>query len=151
VNYLLCKKVVRARGRRASSVPDSRKPSSPAARMTFPEGWPREVAKGSTTRATLRVENTGDTLWLVGAAERAGSVMLGVRLFDEAGALVAERHGTPALSRALAPGEAANLKFELKAPHAKGLYTLRLDMVAQHVCWFEERGSTPLALQFRVL
>jgi glycosyltransferase involved in cell wall biosynthesis/2-polyprenyl-3-methyl-5-hydroxy-6-metoxy-1,4-benzoquinol methylase len=151
VNYLLCKKVVRARGRRASSVPDSRKPSSPAARMTFPEGWPREVAKGSTTRATLRVENTGDTLWLVGAAERAGSVMLGVRLFDEAGALVAERHGTPALSRSLAPGEAADLKFELKAPHAKGLYTLRLDMVAQHVCWFEERGSTPLALQFRVL
>ncbi|MDT5295464.1 MAG: hypothetical protein QOJ76_2344 [Acidobacteriota bacterium] len=151
VNYLLCKKVVRERGRRASSVPDSRKPSSPAARMSFLEGWPREVARGATTKATLVVENTGDTLWLVGGAERAGSVMLGVRLFDEAGALVAERHGTPALPRSLAPGETANLTFELKAPHAPGLYTLRLDMVAQHVCWFEERGSTPLALQFRVL
>jgi len=42
------------------------------------------------------------------------------------------------------------VKFELKAPHAHGLYTLKLDMVAQHVCWFEERGSAPLTVQFRV-
>jgi hypothetical protein len=76
--------------------------------------------------------------------------MLGIRVLDEAGALVSERHGTPPLGRALAPGESASLKLELKAPHAPGLYTLRLDMVAQHVCWFEERGSTPLVIQFRV-
>ncbi|MDT7808056.1 MAG: hypothetical protein QOJ70_1869 [Acidobacteriota bacterium] len=151
VNYLLCKKVTAAPGRPASSMPDSRKPSRPAARMTFPEGWPREVERGSTTKATLVVENTGDTLWLVGAAESAGSCMLGVRLFDEAGALVAERHGTPPLPRALAPGESATVRFELKAPHATGLYTLKLDLVAQHVCWFEQRGSTPLSIQFRVL
>jgi 2-polyprenyl-3-methyl-5-hydroxy-6-metoxy-1,4-benzoquinol methylase/glycosyltransferase involved in cell wall biosynthesis len=151
VNYLLCKKVVAAPGRPASSVPDSRKPSKPAARMSFPDGWPREVLQGSKTTATLVVENTGDTLWLVGGAERAGSCMLGVRLRDEAGSLVTERHGTPALPRALAPGETVSLKFELKAPRAPGLYTLRLDMVAQHVCWFEERGSTPLSLSFRVL
>jgi glycosyltransferase involved in cell wall biosynthesis/2-polyprenyl-3-methyl-5-hydroxy-6-metoxy-1,4-benzoquinol methylase len=151
VNYLLCKKVTNEPGRAASSVPDSRKPSRPSARMTFTEGWPREVERGSTTKATLVIENTGDTLWLVGAAERAGSCMLGVRLFDEAGALVAERHGTPPLPRALAPGESATVRFELKAPHAAGLYTLKLDLVAQHVCWFEQRGSTPLSMQFRVL
>jgi 2-polyprenyl-3-methyl-5-hydroxy-6-metoxy-1,4-benzoquinol methylase/glycosyltransferase involved in cell wall biosynthesis len=150
VNYLLCKKVTDARGRAASSVPDTRKPSEPAARMSFPDGWPREVAPGSKTAARLVVENTGDTLWLLGTAERAGSCMLGVRVYDEAGALVAERHGTPPLPRALAPGESATVKFELKAPHAPGLYTLKLDMVAQHVCWFEERGSTPLKVQFRV-
>jgi 2-polyprenyl-3-methyl-5-hydroxy-6-metoxy-1,4-benzoquinol methylase/glycosyltransferase involved in cell wall biosynthesis len=150
VNYLLCKKVVAEPGRRASSVPDSRAPSAPAARFTFPEGWPSEVAPGAMLKATLVVENTGDTLWLVGSAERAGSVMLGVRVLDEASALVSERHGTPPLRRALAPGESASLKLELKAPRAPGLYTLRLDMVAQHVCWFEERGSTPLVIQFRV-
>jgi 2-polyprenyl-3-methyl-5-hydroxy-6-metoxy-1,4-benzoquinol methylase/glycosyltransferase involved in cell wall biosynthesis len=150
VNYLLCKKVVAAPGLPASSVPDSRRPSAPAARLAFPEAWPREVAPGSKTIAALAVENTGDTLWLVGEAERAGSVMLGVRLYDEAGALVAERHGTPPLPRALAPGESAVLRFGLKAPHAPGLYTLKLDMVAQHVCWFEERGSEPLFAQFRV-
>ena len=71
-------------------------------------------------------------------------------VYDEAGALVSERHGTPPLPRALAPGESATVKLELRAPHAPGLYTLKLDMVAQHVCWFEERGSEPLTVQFRV-
>ncbi|MBV9927091.1 MAG: methyltransferase domain-containing protein [Acidobacteria bacterium] len=150
VNYLLCKKVADAPERRASSVPDTRKPSAPSARMSFPEGWPEEVAPGAKISARLRVENAGDTLWLTGPAERAGSCMLGVRVCDEAGVLVLERHGTPPLPRALAPGESATLKFELRAPHAPGLYTLKLDMVAQHVCWFEERGSIPLKVQFRV-
>jgi 2-polyprenyl-3-methyl-5-hydroxy-6-metoxy-1,4-benzoquinol methylase/glycosyltransferase involved in cell wall biosynthesis len=150
VNYLLCKKVSAAPGRRASSVPDTRAPAGTAARLSFREGWPREVAPGAKASATLDVENTGDTLWLVGAAERAGSCMLGVRVYDESGALVSERHGTPPLPRALAPGESVALKFELKAPHAPGLYTLKLDLVAQHVCWFEERGSEPLKVQFRV-
>ena len=150
VNYLLCKKVISERGRRASSVPDSRNPSSPAARLTFTEPLPEEVAPGETIKSTLLVENTGDTLWLVGWAERAGSVMLGVRVFDDAGALVSERHGTPPLPHALAPGESARLQFELKVPRTPGLYTLELDMVAQHVCWFKERGSTPLTLSFRV-
>ena len=150
VNYLLCKKVVAEPGRRASSVPDSRAPGTPSARLSFPAGWPEEVAPGTKTVAALLVENTGDTLWLVGAAERAGSVMLGVRVYDEAGALVSERHGTPPLPRALAPGESATLKLGLKAPHAPGLYTLKLDMLAQHVCWFEARGSEPLKVQFRV-
>jgi glycosyltransferase involved in cell wall biosynthesis/SAM-dependent methyltransferase len=150
VNYLLCKKVTAAHGRSASTVPDTRNPSAPAARMSFREGWPHEVAPGSKTTARLLIENTGDTLWLTGPAERAGSCMLGVRLYDEAGALVSERHGTPPLPRALAPGESATVRFELKAPHSSGLYTLKLDMVAQHVCWFEERGATPLAVQFRV-
>jgi 2-polyprenyl-3-methyl-5-hydroxy-6-metoxy-1,4-benzoquinol methylase/glycosyltransferase involved in cell wall biosynthesis len=150
VNYLLCKKVTREPGRPASSVPDSRAPAAPSAQMSFRGGWPREVAPGSKTVAVLDVENTGDTLWLVGAAERAGSVMLGVRVYDESGALVSERHGTPPLPRALAPEESASVRFELKAPHAPGLYTLKLDMVAQHVCWFEQRGSAPLTVQFRV-
>lgn len=150
VNYLLCKKVTQGAGARASSVPDTRAPSVPAARLSFPEGWPSEIAPGAKTTAVLEVENTGDTLWLVGAAERAGSCMLGVRVYDEAGALVSERHGTPPLQRALTPGESALLRFELKAPRAPGLYTLKLDVVAQHVCWFEERGSAPLKVQFRV-
>ncbi|HZT60531.1 MAG TPA: methyltransferase domain-containing protein [Pyrinomonadaceae bacterium] len=151
VNYLLCKKVVAAPGQRASSVPDSRRPVSPAARMSFAEAWPEEVAPGALLKATLVVENVGDTLWLVGPAERAGSCMIGVRLFDESGALARERHGTPPLPRAVAPGESVRLRFELRAPRAPGLYTLKLDVVAQHVCWFEERGSTPLTVRFRVL
>lgn len=150
VNYLLCKKVVAEEGRRASSIPDTRSPSAPAARLSFTETWPGEVAPGALTTRTLVVENTGDTLWLVGPAEQVGSCMLGVRLSDESGAIVQERHGTPPLPRSLAPRESVSLRFELRAPHTSGLYALKLDMVAQHVCWFEQRGSEPLVLQFRV-
>lgn len=151
VNYLLCKKVVGDEGGRASSVPDSRNPSRPAARMSFEEAWHEEVEPGDLLKAPLQVENAGDTLWLTGAAERAGSVMLGARVSDERGAVVWERHGTPPLPRPLAPGERVTLRFEMQAPRAPGLYTLKLDFVAQHVCWFEERGSTPLVVKFRVL
>ena len=151
VNYLLCKKVARVEGERASAVPDSREPSRAVARMSFAEAWPGEVAPGESLKATLQVENAGDTLWLTGAAERAGSTMLGARMFDERGAVVWERHGTPPLPRPLAPGERVSLKFETQAPRAPGLYTLKLDLVAQHVCWFEERGSSPLVVNFRVL
>ncbi len=150
VNYLLCKKVVRVEGARASSVPDSREPSRPVALMSLLEAWPGVVAPGELLTATLKIENAGDTLWLTGAAERAGSTMLGARLFDERGAVVWERHGTPPLPRPLAPGERVSLKFETQAPRAPGLYTLKLDLVAQHVCWFEERGSTPLVVKFKV-
>jgi glycosyltransferase involved in cell wall biosynthesis/SAM-dependent methyltransferase len=150
VNYLLCKKVVTRMGRRASSVPDSRAPSRPHAVMSFAESWPEEVRPGDLLKASLHVENAGDTLWLTGAAERAGSVMLGARISDERGAVVWERHGTPPLPRPLAPGAGVTLQFVLTAPRAPGLYALKLDLVAQHVCWFEERGSTPLVVKFRV-
>jgi 2-polyprenyl-3-methyl-5-hydroxy-6-metoxy-1,4-benzoquinol methylase/glycosyltransferase involved in cell wall biosynthesis len=150
VNYLLCKKVVREKGRRASTAPDSRAPSRPSARLSFAEAWPGEVEPGASLKASLRVENAGDTLWLTGSAERAGSCMLGARLWDERGAVVWERHGAPPLPRPLAPGEGVSLRFEMSAPREPGAYTLKLDLVAQHVCWFEERGSAPLVLKFRV-
>ena len=150
VNYLLCRKVVSEEGRRASEVPDSREPSRTLAALSFADAWPEEVKPGDLMKASLHVENAGDTLWLVGSAERAGSVMLGARLSDERGTVVWERHGTPPIPRPLAPGERVSLQFETKAPRAPGLYTLKLDLVAQHVCWFEERGSSPLVVTFRV-
>ena len=150
VNYLLCKKVVSEEGRRASTVPDSRDPSRTLAALSFVDAWPEEVTPGALMKATLQVENAGDTLWLVGSAERAGSVMLGARLSDERGSVVWERHGTPPLPRPLAQGERVSLQFEMNAPRAPGLYALKLDLVAQHVCWFEVRGSSPLVVTFRV-
>ena len=118
--------------------------------MSFAETWPDEVRPGDLMKALLQVENAGDTLCLTGAAERAGSCMLGARVSDERGAVVWERHGTPPLPRPLAPDERVVLNFEMTAPRAPGLYTLKLDLVAQHVCWFEERGSTPLVVKFKV-
>src|SRR5947199_5680123 len=37
-----------------------------------------------------------------------------------------------------------------KAPQRSGSYRLKLDLVDQKVCWFEERGSEPLSIEFEV-
>jgi SAM-dependent methyltransferase len=149
VNYLLCKKVVRG-ARSAEGFPVSSAPRRLAARLTPEAPLPDAVAPGEELTLPLTVENTGDTLWLTGPAQRRGAVMLGVRLLDERGRVVAERHGEPPIPRPLAPGEHAQVALTFRAPDAPGAYTLKLDLVAQHVSWFEQRGSEPLELPFAV-
>jgi len=150
VNYLLCKKVVLEPGRPASSVLTSLQASALQAELTIDQ-LPSEVESGSVLRFSLLIKNTGNGLWLVGPAERAGSVMLGLRLLDRAGLSVSERHGTPPLPHAIAAGESVKLRVELRMPSRPGEYTLKIDMVAQHVCWFEDNGSTPLVLPLQIV
>ena len=149
VNYLLCKKVT-GEGGSAEDVPDSRRPNKLAARLTLESGWPTSARPGETVNAALLVENAGDTLWLEGPARRVGAVMLGARLLDEQGRVLEERHGEPPLPRAVAPGERVTLPIEFEAPREPGRYRLKLDLVAQHVAWFEQHGSEPLVLSFEV-
>ncbi|MDQ5838187.1 MAG: methyltransferase domain-containing protein [Acidobacteriota bacterium] len=147
-HYLTCKKV--SEGAPASTVPDSRRPGTLAARFRLLAPAPPRLAHGELLVLSLAVENTGDTLWLTGQTVRAGVVMPAVRVFDEAGALVSEFHGEPLLPRAVAPGETIKLKIEYAAPLRAGAYTLKVDLVDQHVCWFEQRGSEPLTVRFDV-
>jgi hypothetical protein len=75
---------------------------------------------------------------------------VGLRVVDERGAILEEVHGVPPLPRAVAPGEKVSLKLNWQAPCAPGIYTLKLDLVDQDICWFEERGSETLSLRFKV-
>jgi 2-polyprenyl-3-methyl-5-hydroxy-6-metoxy-1,4-benzoquinol methylase len=147
-HYLTCKKV--CEGAHASTVPDSRRPNLLRARFRVLAALPERVAPGELLTVPLAIENAGDTLWLAGQTVRAGIVMPAVRVFDETGALVSEFHGEPLLPRAVAPGETVRLKIEYAAPRRAGSYTLKLDLVDQHVCWFEQRGSEPLLIRFDV-
>ena len=144
INYLLCKKV--AEGAAASSVPDSRAPGLLRAELTLRSPWPERFALGETFRVDLQVRNAGDTLWLGGGFLRRGGVTLGVKIFDEAGTVCDEFHGEPALPRAVAPNESFSVTIERRGPTAPGRYTLKIDLVDQYICWFEERGSTALYL-----
>jgi hypothetical protein len=58
--------------------------------------------------------------------------------------------GAPLLPRAVAPDEASEVVIEHACPSEPGLYTLKIDLVDQHVCWFEERGSKALSLPMKV-
>jgi 2-polyprenyl-3-methyl-5-hydroxy-6-metoxy-1,4-benzoquinol methylase len=148
INYLLCKKV--AESGPASRVPDSRAPGLLRAELTLQSSWPANFKPGEIFRATFLVRNTGDTLWLAGRGLRRGDVTLGVKIFDEAGTVCDEFHGEPALPRATGPNESCTATIERACPPIPGRYTLKVDLVDQHICWFEERGSTASYLPFVV-
>ena len=148
INYLLCKKVVE--NAPASTVPDSRAPGLLRAEITLRANWPERFTTGQSFTAHLRIRNAGDTLWLGGPFLRRGAVTLGVKIFDETGEVCDEFHGEPALPRALAPNESCDVTVGRISPARPGRYTLKIDLVDQHVCWFEERGSTALYLPFVV-
>ena len=111
---------------------------------------PNKIGPGDLLSFPVRIENTGDTLWLTETVS-AGIVMPAVRVFDHAGDLVTEFHGEPMLPHPIAPGESVKIKIEYRAPQRAGSYKLKLDLVDQQVCWFEERGSQPLVVDFAVV
>ena len=148
-HYLTCIKV--ADGAPASSVPDSRKPGVLRAEFTLSDSPPRRVEAGAKLNLAITIRNAGDTLWLSGQTLRAGVVMPGVRVIDEHGEIISEVHGHPMLPRPVAPGQSVAIDIPCPVPSASGTYTIKIDLVDQHVCWFEERGSQPLLFSFEVI
>ncbi|MFL6589234.1 MAG: class I SAM-dependent methyltransferase [Chthoniobacterales bacterium] len=148
INYLLCKKVSETGA--ASTVPDSREPGLLRADINLDSTWPEKIGPGKIFDAKLKVTNTGDTLWLGGNYIRRGGVTLGVKIMNGAGDVIDEFHGEPALPRGLAPNECCAVVIERAAPAEPGPYILKIDLVDQHISWFEERGSKPLVLPLRV-
>lgn len=148
-HYLTCVKV--AADAPASSVPDSRKPAILRADFKLTGPLAQRVEPGEKISAAITIRNTGDTLWLSGQTLRAGIVMPGVRVFDESGEMVSEVHGHPMLPRSIAPGQYVSLTLPCAVPSVPGTYTVKIDLVDQQVCWFEERGSQPLVFKVEVI
>ena len=148
-HYFACKKV--AEGVPASSIPDSRKPGRLSARIALRSQPNLRISSGEALEIDLEIENTGDTLWLAGSDARAGVVMPAVQIIDEEGTVVREVHGEPPLPHAVAPGETIRLKIGSAAPQRSGVYTLKIDLVDEQVCWFEDSGSAPLTMRLEVV
>ncbi len=146
-HYLTCMKV--AENKPATSVPDSREPGELKVKITPHTSLPMIFAPGENVELMLSIKNTGDTLWRTGQTVRAGLVMPGIRVFDQDNKLVSEVHG-PLLARSVAPEQTLSVNVQFATPVQPGKYTARIDLVDQCVCWFEERGSEPLALTFVV-
>ena len=148
VNYLLCKRVGKAS--EAANVPDTRNPDILRARITLADEWPERFAPRALMHLSFEIENTGNTLWLTSRAALKGTVRLAVKIINEFGETVEEFHGEPPLQRAIAPDEKVRLALEHHAPDAPGSYTLKIDLINQDICWFEQQGSEPLTLSFHV-
>jgi glycosyltransferase involved in cell wall biosynthesis/SAM-dependent methyltransferase len=148
-HYLTCIKV--AADAPATSVPDSRAPGVLRAEFILNKTMPRQVEAGAKLSLAVTIRNTGDTLWLSGQSLRAGVVMPGVRVIDERGEIFREVHGHPLLPRSVAPGQTIAMNIPCPVPLVAGRYTIKIDLVDQLVCWFEERGSKPLLFGLEVV
>lgn len=149
VNYLLCKKV--AEEGSALRIPTSRNPGLLRVRYSLDAMWREYFTPGEKITLPLSVENTGDTLWLGGRYQgRSGIVTLGVKIIDHEGVVIDEFHGEPPLPRCIAPKEKADVIIAHMCPFTPGSYTLKIDLVDQHICWFEERGAEPFSLLLQI-
>ncbi|MDQ2854795.1 MAG: methyltransferase domain-containing protein, partial [Acidobacteriota bacterium] len=145
-NYLLCRKVSATGG----DLQNSRNPGLLNARISLDGEFVSHLTGGQPVSLRIKVENTGDTLWLVSRTAPKGTVRLGVKVLDEDDRVIDEVHGSPLLPHAMVPGETIDLKIERPAPDAPGRYRLKIDLVCQDICWFEQRGSSPLVMEFVV-
>ena len=148
-SYLLCKKV--AGPNIPAQMPDSRSPSLLQAELKLKSDWTAQTTPGSRVEATIEVANTGDTLWLVSRAPLTGRIKVGLKILNSSGETIFESHGIPPIQKALAPSEKILLAVNIKAPESVGQYTLKIDLLNQNICWFEEHGSKPLLLPFQVM
>jgi len=145
-NYLLCKKV----SAKGGDILDSRNPGILRAAFRALAELPAVLQPGAMIELPVEIENTGDTLWLVSRSAPKGTVRLGVKLFNENEEVIDEVHGSPPLPRALVPGEKVNVTVTRRAPASSGSYNLKIDLLDQDICWFEQQGSQPLEFRFEV-
>lgn len=127
--------LVLAKGERAI---DSRMPRTLRARID-----PSLTREGARVRGVVTVANEGDTLWLAGGDE-AGIVRLGLQLLSPERRLIHMDFARSVLPRDVAPGERLAVPVDVVLPDAAASYVLKLDMVDEHVCWFEDMGSRPV-------
>lgn len=130
---------------------DSRNPRQLRARIRLTEPAPRLTGRASThlpLRVTVR--NLGDTQWLRDVAPEGGYVMLGGHLQDEHGKHLARGHLRAQLPRDVGPGEEVEVEARLLLPSPPARYRLRLDMVDEFICWFEQVGSPTLDIEVEV-
>jgi len=118
---------------------DSRAPRTLKAHLTADI-----VREGPHVRGMVHITNTGDTLWLCGGG--TGKVRLGVQLLSPARTIVNRDYARHDLSANVAANAAIDVALRLVLPDAHSQYVLKLDLVNESICWFEDVGSVPLYL-----
>jgi protein tyrosine/serine phosphatase len=106
-------------------------------------GLPSEVRSGERMDVRVRAKNESPGPWVFTSDEKRG-VKLGVKLHEAGSARWMDYDRHAHLDRIIGPGETLSLDVAIWAPQTPGEYELKLDMVEEHVTWFEEQGSEPL-------
>ncbi len=107
---------------------------------------PGLARRGRGLTGEVELVNTGDTLWLAGPPGGDGQVRLGVQLLAADGRLLVRDFARVALEADVPPGGVARVWVALDLPDESAPVELKLDLVAERVCWFEDRGSRAVHL-----
>jgi SAM-dependent methyltransferase len=132
--------VVLAAGARAA---DSRAPSRLRAEIR-----PALDRRGAHVEGVVEVLNSGDTLWLPSSQDGTGAVWLGLQLLGPDGRMRERELARVGLQGVVPPGETVRLPVSVEVSPSDEIFLLKLDMVAERVCWFEDRGSRPAIVRF---
>ncbi len=130
--------VVFCKGRRAI---DSRTPQKLKAGITA-----RLVREGARVSGTVAIRNLGDTIWL-GRGEKVGYVLLGIQLLTAEHRVLDLNFSRSLLAADVSPDGALELDVKLTLPDTDSRYVLKLDLVDEGICWFEDVGSKPVYVE----
>lgn len=122
--------------RKGCRVADSRAPS--VLRADLSPGLARE---GARVTGTVTARNTGDTIWLAGSGP--GQVQLGLQLLQADRRPLEHDFARAAFTGRVRPGESVVIAVDITLPDARKAYVLKLDLVVEGICWFENTGSRP--------
>jgi SAM-dependent methyltransferase len=104
---------------------------------------PALARAGRAVRGTVTVENAGDTLWLSASTDGVGVVSVGLQLLSPTSQLLDRECWRGRLPASVGPGGTVAVDVEAWLPSATGAYRLKIDLVAERVCWFEDHDSRP--------
>lgn len=111
--------------------------------------YPKTVHKNEEFVIKSKVENSGDTYWraypFADAKNMRGVVSLAVRDWYSPNGTKIPLHRAPIslrgyLQKSVMPGENTTISVKVKAPSIAGKYILLLDLVDEHIVWFEDAG-----------
>lgn len=117
----------------------SRRPVGRMAEIEVEVGDRTERSGAITGRA--RITNRGADTWQASSLSGTGHVRLGIQLSDTAGRLLVRDYHRVSLPGNVAPGASIDVSFTCPAPDSPGQYSLKFDLVAEGVTWFETAGS----------
>jgi len=137
--------IVLARG----APPSGLRASGLRARIEILE-YPAAVAPGADAHVRVRVTNEGTQGWPAAVDAPPGPVRLGATLLGTEDDGLDTDFGRAVLPHDVPPGEAVSLGITLKAPVQAGRYTVELDMVAEHLTWFDDLDSETARFELHV-
>ena len=124
---------------------DSRNPRILRAKITVPDGTRLAGRAEIVAACTMQVENTGrhDLARRPRTASREATSSVGGHLLDErSGKMIRIGFLTERLPRDVAPGERVEVRSEVRpSGRRRDASVLRLDLVADGIAWFSQKGS----------